>query len=362
MLGRCAWAARSTSPKTLIGSTLSSVSVLSQSLISSNRSVRSLTNVTVPLVYQSVGPTWQPIDGRSPPLHNRAEPPVMILHGLLGSSMNWRSIAANPRMSSDRTVLSVDLRNHGASPHSSVMTYDALSDDVITLAQKVSPNTPITLMGHSLGGRTAMAAVLKRPDLFDRIIVVDMSPAHYERHDGWHGVSSVVAAMRALDISNITTHSQANQALSSSIKDPVVRGFVLQNLVANPERQSNPLAAAYIWRIPLDTIESSMRTLNRFDFSVDGNGGGQHVKPFTKPACFIGGGSSDYITDAQFPVIRSFFPRSQIHIMPDTGHWVHAQRPASFLHIVRGFLDATAAGRGLYQKQIDEQDAKLNPL
>jgi pimeloyl-ACP methyl ester carboxylesterase len=237
-----------------------------------------------------------------------AGPPVVILHGLLGSSSNWRSIAR--RLAEAHRVFALDLRNHGDSPHVDHMSYPAMADDVRAFLDSHDIETA-TVIGHSMGGKTAMRLALDEPRRVQRLVVVDIAPTVSD-----HDHVPVLHAMASLDMTRVARRSDAEHLLEAAIPDAGMRQFVLQNLATT--------AQGFGWRIDLDAIESNLPAL--LDFPVD-----THARPFTGPTLFVRGALSDYVPDSDEPVIRELFPRAEIVTIEGAGHWVHAEQPAGFL-------------------------------
>jgi esterase len=242
--------------------------------------------------------------------------PLAILHGLFGSGRNWASIAQ--RLAGRRPVIAFDLRNHGASAWAGGMQYGEMAEDVLAMLDERGYRRA-ALLGHSMGGKTAMAAALREPDMVERLDVVDIAPvANRPHHLG------LVQAMRALDLGGIRRRGEADAALAAAVPDAAERGFLLQNLVFDPEPR---------WRLNLEAIERQMPVLAGFPAPPA-------EKIYPGPALFVAGGRSDYLLPEHEPAIHRFFPQARIARIPDAGHWVHAEQPQAFVNIVEGFLDA----------------------
>jgi esterase len=237
-----------------------------------------------------------------------AGPPVVILHGLLGSSSNWRSIAR--RLAEQHLVFTLDLRNHGESPHVESMSYPAMADDVRAFLDRHGIDAA-TIIGHSMGGKTAMRLALDTPQRVLRLVVVDIAPT-VSRHDHL----PELRAMASLDLARIGRRADAETMLAAAIPDTAMRQFLLQNLAATP--------GGFVWRINLAAIENSLPDL--LDFPVDAD-----VQPFRRSALFVRGARSDYVLPRDEAVIRALFPRAGIVTIEGAGHWPHAEQPARFL-------------------------------
>jgi pimeloyl-ACP methyl ester carboxylesterase len=247
---------------------------------------------------------------RSP---NRRKTPLVILHGLLGSLDNWHSFAR--RLSEHLPVHSLDARNHGRSPRSDEFDYDVMADDVHSYCAEHTLNS-IYLLGHSMGGKTAMMLALKHPSLVERLIVVDIAPKEYEPHH-----DHIFDALDELDLASVSRRQQVDQALSERIENAATRQFLLKSL----QRTDN---GRYRWKFNLEIIRRHYKDVNR---RIEG---GQ----FIKPALFVRGQKSDYILQTDIPMIRSLFPSATIITISGAGHWVHADEPDAFTAAVSGFL------------------------
>jgi len=252
--------------------------------------------------------------------------PLAILHGLFGSGRNWATIAK--RLGESRRVLALDLRNHGSSPWADDMGYAQMAEDVTAIfaTQGIEATD---LIGHSMGGRTAMVLALTRPQLVRKLVVVDIPPAASSR-----GHLSYVRAMRGLDLGQVTRRKEADDLLAEAVPDVATRMFLLQNLVPEENRGLR-------WRINLAAIESAMDDLTDFPhFGSDAR--------FEGPTLFVTGAKSDYVRPEHRPEIERLFPNARTVEIADAGHWVHAEQPESFLDAVSTFLDepnqGTAAG------------------
>lgn len=246
-------------------------------------------------------------------------PALVFLHGLFGSGRNWRSFA---RQLADRfTCLLVDLRGHGASPHAPPYDYATFAADVVHLLEREGI-ARAHLLGHSMGGKTAMTLALTRPQLVERLVVVDIAPVPYA-----HDHRGLIRALLSLDLSAVRSRRDADVALAPAVPDPQLRAFLLQNLAID-DRGAR-------WRIDLPGLERAMPALVDFPRELYG-------RRFEGPTLFVRGGRSDYVRDEHLPVIRRLFPAARVETVPAAGHWPHAERPRELLELVRAFLLADA--------------------
>jgi pimeloyl-ACP methyl ester carboxylesterase len=242
-----------------------------------------------------------------------AAPPVVLLHGLFGQARNFgavqRALAARFR------VIALDARNHGDSPHAAGMDYPTMAADVLETLQARGA-LPCALIGHSMGGKTAMRVALDSPDALTRLLVADIAPVSYPSHHG-----AYVAAMAALPLTPGLTRAAADAALSAAIPDTLMRGFLLQNLRPG---------AAPAWRNGLAEIAASLPALESWPES--------DAAPWPGPALFVRGERSDYVPPDVRPAIRARFPAARFVTIKQAGHLVHTDAPAVFLALVESFL------------------------
>jgi pimeloyl-ACP methyl ester carboxylesterase len=240
--------------------------------------------------------------------------PVVLLHGLFGSSDNWYYIAQ--KLATKFRVIAVDQRNHGQSPHSMQMDYSSMATDLAELmaAQQI---TSAAVLGHSMGGKTAMQFALQFPHLVEKLVVADMAPRGYEvMHD------KIFAALLALDLSAYEGRQPMEEVLAPAIPSLTLRRFLLKNLGRDAHGK-------FFWKINLRGLADNYVRL-REPLSA--------AAPFTKPTLFIRGGKSDFITEADETRIRELFPAAQIETMPEAGHWLHADQPEEFGRRLLNFL------------------------
>lgn len=239
---------------------------------------------------------------------------IVLLHGLFGSSDNWHYVAM--QLSEQFRVFSLDQRNHGQSPHSDEMNYSLMAADVVEFLN--SKNIEIaTIIGHSLGGKTAMQFALQFPARTEKLIIEDMAPRAYASV-----YENFMAAMLALDLDKFQTRQQVEEALAPEIPDLTLRRFLLKNLGRNSDGK-------FFWRIFLDGIRKNAAAL-RAPISSS--------QPFAKPALFIRGEKSDYVRTEDETGIRQLFPSVKIETINGAGHWIHSEKPEEFMRAVREFL------------------------
>ncbi|KAM8776924.1 sn-1-specific diacylglycerol lipase ABHD11 isoform 1-T1 [Rhynchonycteris naso] len=256
-----------------------------------------------------------------------ARPALVILHGLFGCKTNFNSIAKALAQQTGRRVLTVDARNHGDSPHSPDMSYEAMSQDLQDLLPHLGL-VPCVLIGHSMGGKTAMLLALQRssslpqPELVERLVAVDISPVETTSVSDF---PAYMAAMRAINIPDEVPRScarkLADKQLSSLIQDMAVRQFLLTNLVEADGR--------FVWRVNLDALAQHVDKILAFP---------PRQESYPGPTLFLLGGNSNFVHHSHHAEIKRLFPRAQMQTVPNAGHWIHADRPQDFMAAIRGFL------------------------
>jgi len=240
--------------------------------------------------------------------------PLLIAHGLFGSARNWSAVAR--RLADDRQVLAVDMRNHGASGWTDTMSYAEMATD---LADVIAAHADAAdVLGHSMGGKAAMALALAEPERVERLIVADIAPVSYG-----HSQQPYLAAMRDMGLSGLTARSAADARLAEVVDDPGIRAFLLQSLDLKAESPR--------WRLNLATLEREMDAILGWP-EIEGR--------FDGPALFLSGGASDYVRPGHRDAIRALFPAARFAKIPGAGHWLHAEKPREFAAAVSAFLDA----------------------
>lgn len=240
--------------------------------------------------------------------------PLIILHGLFGSLDNWMTIAKE--LGKDFEVYIVDARNHGQSPHDEVFNYQIMVEDLKEFIEEHQMISPI-ILGHSMGGKTAMQFAVDYPHLLSKLIVADIAPKAYPIH---HDL--IINSLKSLDFNVIKTRKEAEDKLAQYIFDLSTRQFLLKNLYW---KEQGLLA----FRFNLDTISKNIDEVGaEIEF----------ITPFYQHTLFIRGDKSNYILDSDFEQIFTIFPNAQIKTIENSGHWVHAENPVEFLYLVKAFL------------------------
>lgn len=240
--------------------------------------------------------------------------PLIVLHGLLGSLENWRTFAR--RQQDQRTVIAIDLRNHGASPHVEGMSYRLMAEDVLAVTEQLELKQ-FDLMGHSMGGKVAMYLALSHATLIRKLIVVDIAPVHYPpRHQ------ALLQAMITMPISSFKTRKQADEWLAPTVQHPFERAFLLTNLRWNEQRKLK-------WQPNLNEIVRHYLNINAFpDFTTQ----------FYGETLFIAGGQSDYLEPDRWQRAKQYFPNAKLTVIATAGHLPHVQTPDEFNQVLEQTL------------------------
>lgn len=238
-------------------------------------------------------------------------PPVVVLHGLFGSAGNWGAI--QKALAARHRVIAMDLRNHGASPRADVMDYPAMAADVAE-----SMGGPAAVLGHSMGGKVAMALALTRPELVTRLVVADIAPVTYPP-----ALRGYIEAMQAIPLRVGLTRRDADAALAAAIPEPGIRAFLLQNLRLHEDPPG--------WRLGLAELAAAMPVIEGFpDFATS----------YAGPVLVLNGGRSRYVRFEHHDRFRALFPAARFETISEAGHWLHAEQPAAFLAAIEPFLSA----------------------
>jgi pimeloyl-ACP methyl ester carboxylesterase len=241
--------------------------------------------------------------------------PLLVAHGLFGSGRNFASIGR--RLAEGRRVVLVDMRNHGASPWDADCSYRAMAEDLAEAVETRCGGRAVVL-GHSMGGKAAMALALSEPARLAGLVVADIAPVAYA-----HAHGEILEAMRALDLSRVARRSDADPMLVEAVPEAPLRAFLLQNLVIEEGRAR--------WRINLDALAAETDRLTGFPEDWPHAG-------WSGPALFLHGTASRYVTPAMHGAIRARFPAAEIEGIEGAGHWLHAERPDAFVEAVRAWL------------------------
>ncbi len=244
-------------------------------------------------------------------------PQVVFLHGLFGQGKNWTTLAK--QLSSQARVTLIDLPNHGRSGWTARFSYPEMADDLAALLSSNNNDESYAVIGHSMGGKVAMALALRHPQLVGRLGVVDIAPTPTDEISSF---ATYVAGMRSIDLTALTGRESASAQLTAYVPDPTVRSFLLQNLRRDGQN--------WRWQMNLDLLGDALTTMGGWPL-VD-------VAPYTGSVLWIAGADSPYVQPSSAPAMRALFPRVQLVRIKGARHWVHSDQPEVFAALVRRFL------------------------
>ncbi|MEP4198576.1 MAG: alpha/beta fold hydrolase [Aliishimia sp.] len=238
--------------------------------------------------------------------------PCLIAHGLFGSARNWGAIAK--RLSTTRPVITVDMRNHGHSFWSETHGYPDLAADLARVIDELG-HGPLDVIGHSMGGKAAMALALTYPEHVARVMVADIAPVSYS-----HSQMQFIDAMRNVDLDKVARRSDAADQLGTLGVEAALQSFFTQSLDIPDKR----------WRMNLEVLAREMPKILAFP---------QFDAMFESPTLFLSGANSDYVRPDYRMTIKNLFPKARFAKLPEAGHWLHAEKPREFVATAEAFFD-----------------------
>lgn len=241
--------------------------------------------------------------------------PLFIFHGLFGMLDNWHNVAQ--KLSENYTVYTVDLRNHGQSPHSDDMNYELMADDIANLLAKLKYEKAY-ILGHSMGGKAVMTFALKYPTMVDKLIVADIGIKRYKR-----GHDEIFDAIIPLNLKDYATRGEIDKHLQPDLPDYGVRQFILKNLGRDED-------GSFVWKMNVEAIYKNYENITAAIESTKTYGG---------ETLFMRGGNSLYVKDEDWDSIKKLFPNAELATIEGSGHWVHAEKPADVIELVKTFLN-----------------------
>lgn len=247
--------------------------------------------------------------------HSGSGPALIILHGLFGMSDNWVSFARH--LETEFSVFLPDQRNHGQSFHSPQMDYPTLSRDMAGFI-KQKKLAPVNIIGHSMGGKVLMHLAAENPEMVKRMMIVDISPRQYSNPL----FSQFIKALQEINLSVLTSRTEAEVKLADSIGNAAIRQFLLKNLYRTD-------SGLFAWRINLPAIDLNLELLMA-EFNPK--------QPVETETLFIRGGNSNHIAAEDITLIGSIFKHVYIQTIDNASHWVHADKPAELIHITKKFF------------------------
>ncbi|KAL2151981.1 hypothetical protein VTH82DRAFT_5165 [Thermothelomyces myriococcoides] len=270
---------------------------------------------TVPLAYELHEP--------AKPVADKQTSPIIFMHGLFGSKKNNRTMSKVLARDLGRHVYTLDLRNHGDSPHDPKHDYTVMAADVAEFIRQHGLKEP-TLIGHSMGAKTAMVLALSQPDLVANLVAVDNAPIDARLSSDF---PRYIQGMKKVDEAGTTRQAEADEILKDYAPSPTIRQFLLGNL-----HRPSPGDQTQRFRLPLSTLARALDHLGDFPYKDPAQA------RFVKPALFVRGTQSTYVPDEVIPAIGQFFPLFEL-VDVDAGHWVISEKPEAFRQAVLRFLE-----------------------
>jgi pimeloyl-ACP methyl ester carboxylesterase len=250
-------------------------------------------------------------------LHHRdlggaGRPPLVILHGMLGSSRNWQT--AGRDLAARYHVLALDLRNHGLSPWAEGMSYPELVEDVLAWLQ--AQGLPrVSLLGHSMGGKVAMLLACRHPERVERLILVDIAPKDYH----WVGHRAEFAAMLELDLEHLESRAEAELRFEARVPDWAMRKFLTTNLERGEDGR-------WRWLVQLHAVAAALPVLEKNPLGAEDR--------YAGPTLVIAGGKSNYLQPGDWAAVTGYFPSARLEIIAQSGHNPHLDARAEFVRLV----------------------------
>lgn len=241
--------------------------------------------------------------------------PFIILHGFLGMSDNWKTLG-NKFSEAGFQVHLVDQRNHGRSFHNDIFNYEVLAEDLIRYCNQQQLES-INLLGHSMGGKTAMFFASEYPEIVSKLMVADISPRFYPVHH-----DAILSGLSALDFSEIKSRGAADKFLSQYVSEIGTRMFLLKNLYWVEKGQLGLRINLDVLRDNVSEVGEALPTYSKFEY----------------PTLFLRGDKSEYVMPTDEKLIKQHFPLANIETISNAGHWLHAENPADFYEAVIKFV------------------------
>lgn len=240
--------------------------------------------------------------------------PLIIQHGLFGAGDNW--LTAARLLEDEYRVILPDARNHGQSPHSNAFNYGEMADDFVELLDSLGLESAL-FVGHSMGGKAVMNLAVNYPELVQKLAVVDIAPRYYPVHH-----QTILKAFSSIDLQQIKSRKEADDAMAAYIRDTSTRQFLLKNL-------TRAEGGGFEWKLNLPVIQEQIENI--------GDPLPENSR-FVGPTLFIGGSQSDYIQPQDHGLIKQHFPQAKIEMIAGAGHWVHAEKPEEVVRLLKSFF------------------------
>ncbi|HAH22325.1 MAG TPA: alpha/beta hydrolase [Prolixibacteraceae bacterium] len=256
--------------------------------------------------------------------------PLVIVHGLYGSSDNWLTVAK--KLSVRYKVYMIDQRNHGRSPNSGEHTYELLKEDLAAFFDQQKIDKAIVI-GHSMGGKTAMYFAADYPERVEKLVVVDIAPKDYfllNDESQYYLHKNILQAMLDIDFGRMESRKDIENYLIERVDSISIVQFLLKSVHRNKESQ------LFEWRLNAKVLYDN---LDEIISGVNAKWFEDRLPIFNYPVLFIKGENSNYILPEDYPSIRRIYPEAIIRVIPHSGHWLHAEQPQLFMEVLEEFLN-----------------------
>jgi len=244
--------------------------------------------------------------------------PIVFCHGLFGQGRNWTQIGK--ALAGEHRILLVDLPHHGRSPWADHFDYLDIADQV---AELLSTDDPVTLVGHSMGGKVAMVLALRHPALVERLCIVDVAPVAYDHMEEFAGY---IEALQGLDLEGLSQRGDADTALEEAVPNPTVRGFLLQNLRRDGE--------GWRWQVNLEVLGENLEAVGGWPEERLAE-----LTAYPGQVLWVGGENSHYVRGEYADAMGRWFPHNRRVTVKGAGHWVHSEQPQVLVEVLRRFVD-----------------------
>ncbi len=255
---------------------------------------------------------------------------LIIIHGLYGSSDNWLTISRH--LEDICNIYLIDQRNHGRSPHSSIMNYEVMADDLNDFMIQEGLESAI-IMGHSMGGKTAMRFALKYSHKVEKLLILDIAPKSYDGFSNYAQITndhrSIVDALLSVNPKEFSSRSGIDKFLKEKIPNDMVRSFLLKNVGRAEDK-------TLFWKLNIQSISENLHNI----MSGFSDLGDSDRFPENKNVYLICGANSPYVQEEDIQSVRKLFPSAQLTTIPNAGHWLHAEQPELFVKTTRYFIES----------------------
>jgi pimeloyl-ACP methyl ester carboxylesterase len=255
--------------------------------------------------------------------------PVLIIHGLYGSGDNWMHISK--KLADSYRVITADMRNHGSSPHDTSHTYEEMLTDVAWLFHETGIEKA-HILGHSMGGKIAMAFAADYPEKTLSLTVADIAPVNYLKKPAsalqYDFHKKLLDTLLALNLDDFNTRKEVDKELAKTITETHIRQFIIKNL----DRKKNNFS----WKINVPVLREY---LNHIIEGIGPDAFDDRIPILQYPVQFIRGGLSGYIRDEETSTIKRIYPEAEINTIEGASHLLHAEKPDEFYQIFRAFID-----------------------